>query len=136
MISNRKNNHTFVNFSLKFNLYWICTWNHVFEQFSVCHAGTKSCVTLEPRTRASQIWSQKMRETQKKKVTKQRGESFSRYKFIAKNVWGGPFRPPVFLGLMFQGFLMLYSAIWAIWALFYAFWYKMGLKKNSQSIQF
>ena len=64
------------------------------EPFSVRRACTKSYVTSEPYPRASQIWCQNVRETWKKKVIKCRGESFARCRVIARNVEGGPFRPP------------------------------------------
>ena len=78
----------------KLNLHWFCTQNHILEPFSVRRACTKSYVTSEPYPRASQIWCQNVRETWKKKVTKCRGESFARCRVIARNIEGGPFRPP------------------------------------------
>ena len=90
----------FMNYVKKLNLHWFCTQNHILEPFSVRRACTKSYVTSEPYPRASQIWCQNVRETWKKKVIKCRGESFARCRVIARNVEGGPFRPPpVFLGL-------------------------------------
>ena len=85
----------------KLNLHWFCTQNQILEPFSVRRACTKSYVTSEPYPRASQIWCQNVRETWKKKVIKCRGESFARCRVIARNVEGGPFRPPppVLLGL-------------------------------------
>ena len=93
---------------------WFCTQNHILEPFSVRRACTKSYVTSEPYPRASQIWCQNVRETWKKKVIKCRGESFARCRVIARNVEGGPFRPPppprVFLGLNCPVFIKLLPA--------------------------
>ena len=86
--------HVYMNYVKKLNLHWFCTQNHILEPFSVRRACTKSYVTSEPYPRASQIWCQNVRETWKKKVIKCRGESFARCRVIARNVEGGPFRPP------------------------------------------
>ena len=83
-----------MNYVKKLNLHWFCTQNHILEPFSVRRACTKSYVTSEPYPRASQIWCQNVRGTWKKKVIKCRGESFARCRVIARNVEGGPFRPP------------------------------------------
>ena len=78
----------------KINLHWFCTQNHIFEQFLVRRACTKSYVTAEPYPRASQMWCQIVRETRKKIVIKYRGESFARCRVIAQNVEGGGGPPP------------------------------------------
>ena len=89
-----KDKHIYMNYVKKLNLHWFCTQNHILEPFLVRRACTKSYVTSEPYPRASQIWCQNVRETWKKKVIKCRGESFARCRVIARNVEGGPFRPP------------------------------------------
>ena len=99
-----KNKHIYMNYVKKLNLHWFCTQNHILEPFSVRRACTKSYVTSEPYPRASQIWSQNVRETWKKKVIKCRGESFARCRVIAPNVEGGLLGPPppVFLVLNYS----------------------------------
>ena len=89
-----------MNHMKKLNLHWLCTQNHIFDLFSVRRACTKSYVTSEPNPRASQIWCQNVRETQKKKVIEHRGESIARYGVIARNVeWGGLGPPPRLFGV-------------------------------------
>ena len=78
----------------KLNLHWFCTQNHILEPFSVRRACTQCYVTSEPYPRPSQIWCQNVRETQKKIVIKCRGESFARYRVIARYVEGGAIMAP------------------------------------------
>ena len=77
----------------------ITFWSHFRSDVHTCmYKKLRNFRTVPP---ASQIWCQNVRETWKKKVIKCRGESFARCRVIARNVEGGPFRPPpVFLRLM------------------------------------
>ena len=101
---NNAKTNSFQPLRVKISIFIWTTWKTQFalilytkshlEPFSVRRACTKSYVTSEPYPRASQIWCQNVRETWKKKVIKCRGESFTRCRVIARNVEGGPFRPP------------------------------------------